>query len=91
FLMCDPHDLGLATQVRSPHTALPTVFLFDMTPGGVGVSERLFRAPGALGERAGEHLAACACRDGCPSCVGPAYALGARVKTATADLLRSIS
>ena len=91
FLMCDPHDLGLATQVRSPHTALPTVFLFDMTPGGVGFSERLFRSTGALLERATEHLAACACRDGCPSCVGPAYALGAQVKTATADLLRSIS
>jgi len=91
FLMCDPHDLGLATQVRSPHTALPTVFLFDMTPGGVGFSERLFRSTGSLLERAREHLAACPCRDGCPSCVGPAYALGAQVKTATADLLRSIS
>ena len=91
FLMCDPHDLGLATQVRSPHTALPTVFLFDMTPGGVGFSERLFRSTGPLLERATQHLAACPCRDGCPSCVGPAYALGAQVKTATADLLRSIS
>ena len=91
FLMCDPHDLGLATQVRSPHTALPTVFLFDMTPGGVGFSERLFRSTAALLERASEHLAACACRDGCPSCVGPAYALGAQVKDATADLLRSVS
>ncbi len=91
FLMCDPHDLGLATQVRSPHTTLPTVFLFDMTPGGVGFSERLFRSTGALLERAAEHLAACVCRDGCPSCVGPAYALGAQVKGATGDLLRSIS
>ena len=91
FLMCDPHDLGLATQVRSPHTSLPTVYLFDMTPGGVGFSERLFRSTGALLERASEHLAACACGDGCPSCVGPAYALGAQVKTATAELLRAIS
>ena len=91
FLMCDPHDLGLATQVRSPHTSLPTVYLFDMTPGGVGFSERLFRSTGALLERASEHLSACACGDGCPSCVGPAYALGTQVKTATAELLRAIS
>ena len=91
FLMCDPHDLGLATQVRSPHTALPTVFLFDMTPGGIGFSERLYRSTGALLGRAAEHLAACRCGDGCPSCVGPAYALGAQVKTSTAELLRSIS
>ncbi|HEY8648608.1 MAG TPA: DEAD/DEAH box helicase [Candidatus Limnocylindria bacterium] len=91
FLMCDPHDLGLATQVRSPHTSLPTVYLFDMTPGGVGFSERLFRSTGPLLERAVEHVAACACGDGCPSCVGPAYALGAQVKAATADLLHAIS
>jgi len=87
FLMCDPHDLGLAVEVRSPHTARPTVYLFDMTPGGVGFSERLFRATDALLERAREHLAACACESGCPSCVGPAYAIGHDVKASVADLL----
>ncbi|MDP9264959.1 MAG: DEAD/DEAH box helicase [Chloroflexota bacterium] len=87
FLMCDPHDLGLAVEVRSPHTERPTVYLFDMTPGGVGFSERLFRATDTLLDRAREHLAACACDDGCPSCVGPAYALGREVKRAVAELL----
>ncbi|MBM4434097.1 MAG: DUF1998 domain-containing protein, partial [Chloroflexi bacterium] len=87
FLMCDPHDLGLAVEVRSPHTQRPTIFLFDMTPGGVGFSERLFRATDALLERAREHLAACACDSGCPSCVGPARALGQDVKAAAAELL----
>src|SRR5207248_4692252 len=33
LLMCDPHDLGLAVEVRSPHTERPTIYLFDMTPG----------------------------------------------------------
>ena len=87
FLMCDPHDLGLAVEVRSPHTERPTVFLFDMTPGGVGFSERLFRATEALLERAREHLAACDCESGCPSCVGPAYAIGHDVKASVAELL----
>ena len=87
FLMCDPHDLGLAVEVRSPHTARPTVYLFDMTPGGVGFSERLFRASEPLLERAHEHLAACGCASGCPSCVGPAYAIGHDVKAAVAELL----
>jgi DEAD/DEAH box helicase domain-containing protein len=87
FLMCDPHDLGLAVEVRSPHTERPTVYLFDMTPGGVGFSERLFRATDALLERAREHLAACDCEAGCPACVGPAYALGADVKAAVAELI----
>ena len=87
FLMCDPHDLGLAVEVRSPHTTRPTIYLFDMTPGGVGFSERLFRATDALLERAREHLAACTCDTGCPSCVGPAYALGSDVKAAVAELI----
>ncbi|MGH2450477.1 MAG: DEAD/DEAH box helicase, partial [Candidatus Limnocylindria bacterium] len=88
FLMCDPHDLGLAVEVRSPHTERPTIYLFDMTPGGVGFSERLFRSTDVLLERAREHLAACPCSEGCPSCVGPAYVLGRDVRAAVADLLR---
>jgi len=87
FLMCDPHDLGLSVEVRSPHTERPTLYLFDMTPGGVGFSERLFRATDPLLERAREHLAACPCESGCPACVGPAYAIGQDVKAAVAELI----
>jgi DEAD/DEAH box helicase domain-containing protein len=87
LLMCAPHDLGLAVEVRSPHTERPTIYLFDMTPGGIGFSERLFKSTDALFERAREHLASCGCGTGCPSCVGPAYALGNEVREAVADLL----
>ena len=87
FLMCDPHDLGLAVEARSPHTERPSVFLFDMTPGGVGFSERLYRSLDPLLERAREHLRSCPCDDGCPACVGPAYALGRDVRSAVAALL----
>jgi DEAD/DEAH box helicase domain-containing protein len=87
FLMCDPHDLGLAVEVRSPHTERPTIYLFDMTPGGIGFSERLFRSYEPLIQRAKEHLESCGCGSGCPSCVGPAYALGADVRESVAHLL----
>ncbi len=87
LLMCAPHDLGLAVEVRSPHTERPTIYLFDMTPGGIGFSERLFKSTDPLFERAREHLASCGCGTGCPSCVGPAYALGDEVREAVADLL----
>src|SRR6266852_3834435 len=87
LLMCAPHDLGLAVEVRSPHTERPTIYLFDMTPGGVGFSERLFKSTDVLFERAREHLDSCGCGTGCPSCVGPAYALGTEVREAVADLL----
>jgi DEAD/DEAH box helicase domain-containing protein len=87
LLMCAPHDLGLAVEVRSPHTERPTIYLFDMTPGGIGFSERLFKSTDVLFERAREHLDSCGCGTGCPSCVGPAYALGNEVREAVADLL----
>jgi len=87
ILMCAPHDLGLAVEVRSPHTERPTIYLFDMTPGGIGFSERLFKSTDVLLDRAREHLDSCGCGTGCPSCVGPAYALGAEVREAVADLL----
>ncbi len=87
FLMCDPHDLGVASEVRSPHTGAPTVYLYDAVPGGVGFAERLFRLREVLLDRAAQHLEECPCDDGCPSCVGPASALGADVKRATRELL----
>ena len=41
LLMVDPRDLGLVTQVRSPHHEAPTIYLYEAVPGGVGLSERL--------------------------------------------------
>ena len=87
LLMCAPHDLGLAVEVRSPHTERPTIYLFDMTPGGIGFAERLYKNASVLFDRAREHLASCSCQTGCPSCVGPAYALGAEVRESVAHLL----
>lgn len=49
----------------------PTVYLYDNFPGGVGLSEPLFRRQAELVQRAFELVAACDCRAGCPACVGP--------------------
>ena len=69
--MCDPRDLHLATQLRSPHTGRPTAFLWEAVPGGVGMSAHLHReAPRLLALAAGL-LAGCVCTLGCPGCVGP--------------------
>jgi DEAD/DEAH box helicase domain-containing protein len=52
----------------------PTVYLYDGHPGGIGLSEPLFRrAPSLVGE-AIALIAACACVVGCPACVGPVLA-----------------
>ncbi len=81
LLMCDPRDLHLATQVKSPHTERPTVFLWESVPGGVGFGQHLFDVTDQLVTIASELVDGCACIEGCPGCVGPppAPGLGAKV------------
>lgn len=50
----------------------PTLFLYEHTPGGVGLSERIFAQREVLLARALRLVESCACRSGCPACVGPA-------------------
>lgn len=87
FLMCDPRDLQCAVQVRSPFTGVPTVFLYERHPGGVGLSEALFAAHDRLLEAALELARGCPCEDGCPACVGPALGEGPDSKQAAVTLL----
>ncbi|MCK9495952.1 MAG: DEAD/DEAH box helicase [Dehalococcoidia bacterium] len=71
LLMCDPRDLHLSTQAKSPHTELPTIFLWESVPGGVGFGEHLYRETPRLLGMALEMAEGCPCVDGCPGCVGP--------------------
>src|SRR4029077_6551660 len=71
LLMVDPRDLGLVSQVRSPHHEAPTIYLYDSVPGGVGLSERLFERHADLVDGAVSLIEACGCEAGCPACTGP--------------------
>jgi DEAD/DEAH box helicase domain-containing protein len=71
LLMVDPRDLGLVTQVRSPHQEAPTIYLYEAVPGGVGLSERLWNRHDELIRGAAELIASCGCEAGCPTCTGP--------------------
>jgi DEAD/DEAH box helicase domain-containing protein len=71
LLMVDPRDLGLVTQVRSPHQEAPTIYLYESVPGGVGLSERLWQRHDELIVGAMGLISACACDGGCPACTGP--------------------
>ncbi|MBP3975009.1 DEAD/DEAH box helicase [Pseudoxanthomonas spadix] len=53
---------------------VPTVYLYDNFPGGVGLSEPLWQRQGELVQRAGELVQRCDCKAGCPACVGPVLA-----------------
>ena len=71
LLMVDPRDLGLVTQVRSPHSEAPTIYLYEAVPGGIGLSERLFARHDELVVGARALIEACGCESGCPACTGP--------------------
>ena len=72
-LMCDPRDLGSVAEVRSVTTQLPTVTVYEVYPGGVGFSSRLFELHDELLEDAAALVRDCPCSAGCPSCVGPLH------------------
>jgi DEAD/DEAH box helicase domain-containing protein len=50
----------------------PTLFLYEHTPGGIGLSERIYAQRDVLLARALSLVEGCPCVSGCPACVGPA-------------------
>ncbi|MCC7088552.1 MAG: DEAD/DEAH box helicase, partial [Dehalococcoidia bacterium] len=70
YCLCDARDIGADAQVRSPYNELPTVYLYDMAPGGVGLAEKLFDAREALMDACLALVRSCPCENGCPGCVG---------------------
>src|ERR1700681_2519407 len=72
-LMCDPRDLGAVAEVRSVTTRLPTVTVYEMYPGGVGYSARMYELHRELLDHAAALVRDCTCLAGCPSCIGPLH------------------
>jgi DEAD/DEAH box helicase domain-containing protein len=68
----------------------PNVFVYDAYPGGIGLSEPLFRLHDRLLAESRSLIAACECHEGCPSCVGPAGEVGSRGKEVALALLDAI-
>jgi DEAD/DEAH box helicase domain-containing protein len=90
YLMCDPRDVGSLTELRSSHTKGPTITLYDRVPEGLGLAERLYDLHTELLEGALELVKKCACRDGCPACVGPVGVGGGEVKVLSAQLIEAL-
>jgi DEAD/DEAH box helicase domain-containing protein len=80
-LMTDPRDIGHVIGDRSgdetPSSGEggagfdPTLFFYDATAGGVGLSPRLFEERETLVRRTRAAIEGCACAEGCPACIGP--------------------
>jgi len=90
LLMVDPRDLGLVSQVRSPHHDAPTIYLYEAVPGGIGLSERLWARHEELVGGAAELIEACPCDAGCPACTGPRLEPGVDAKRLALRLLAEL-
>jgi DEAD/DEAH box helicase domain-containing protein len=65
---------------------MPTITIYERTPGGVGYAEQLFASMPDVLQASLDLVIACPCENGCPACVGPVleheYALDTKVLTA---------
>jgi DEAD/DEAH box helicase domain-containing protein len=68
YVMCDTMDIG--TVVESSNTGLPTLFVYDRYPGGMGFAARGFELIDPIMEATLNVIEKCECHNGCPSCVG---------------------
>ena len=90
LLMVDPRDLGLVSQVRSPHMDQPTIYLYESVPGGVGLAERLWERHADLLAAAAGLIASCGCDAGCPACTGPRLEPDVDARALSLRLLREL-
>jgi DEAD/DEAH box helicase domain-containing protein len=68
----------------------PNVFVYDAYPGGIGLSEPLYRLHDRLLAESRALIRACPCDDGCPSCVGPVGEVGSRGKEVALAILDGV-
>ncbi|OES44520.1 DEAD/DEAH box helicase [Domibacillus iocasae] len=84
--MCDKSDIHVVSQIKAAHTGLPTIFLYDHYPGGIGLAEDVFKRFDEVKEAAKDLIGKCPCQNGCPSCVGMGFD-GMDVKRKSMELL----
>jgi len=93
FAMCDRWDIGGMSTAFHPDTGAATIFIYDAYPGGVGIAARGFELAAVHLRATREMVSACACAEGCPSCIqSPKCGNGNEPlnKTAAITLLRLI-
>ncbi len=88
FVMGDPRDFNALPMVRAPLWGTPAVFVWELYPGGVGFSKKLFRIYKDAAAAGIDLVRNCGCRSGCPSCVGPVMEVGEKGKAVALRLLQ---
>lgn len=85
-VMCDRSDIHVISQIRAEHTQLPTIFIYDHYPGGIGLAENVYKRFDEIKAAAKHLIRKCPCEDGCPSCIGTEVE-GLRAKQKSIELL----
>ncbi|PFA70077.1 ATP-dependent helicase [Bacillus sp. AFS015802] len=75
FVMCDPSDIFVVPQIKAAHNELPTIFIYDRYPGGIGLSEKVFEEIEKILLETSSMIERCPCQSGCPSCIGMEHSL----------------
>ncbi len=91
FLMADPRDLSVLPMMRAVQSQKPTIFIWELYPGGVGYCQKLFHIYREVAQTGLLLVRKCACRNGCPSCVGPALEVGEKGKAGAMKLLHYLA
>jgi DEAD/DEAH box helicase domain-containing protein len=68
YVICDYMDIGPV--VDSSNIGVPTIFIYDKYPGGLGFAEKSYELLDPILESCLELISSCPCENGCPSCVG---------------------
>ena len=85
-VLCDLTDIRAQAMLRAPFSDRPTIYLYESYPGGVGFSDKIYTHHNRLLDAAISLLKQCRCKEGCPSCVGPALEVGQHGKNGALKL-----
>ena len=87
WVMTDPRDLRTIPMLRSPFSSMPTIYIYEHTPGGVGYSKKIYNLHQEILVAAKDLISSCDCSNGCPSCIGPVLEVGEKGKESAMKIL----
>ncbi len=64
-VMCDRGDIRVVPQIKADHSELPTIFIYDSYPGGIGLAKEIYTRTEAVFGHVEALLDSCGCEAGC--------------------------
>ncbi len=87
-LMCDFKDIEVHSDPQSGiFDQKASIIIFDAIPGGIGLSRMAYDKINSMLPVLHNFISQCPCKDGCPSCIGPAGEEGYGGKKETLAIL----